>query len=100
MSNKKKNIIKFDNVKEMLYHSASIYSNHIAFTTKIKNNDNIEYINHTYSNLLEDINAFGSALYKLGLANEKIAVIGHNSYEWAVAHLSNLLRRYCFCSFR
>lgn len=100
MINKKDTIISFNNIKEILYHSVSVYPNHTAFTTKIKESNNIRYINHTYSNLLEDINAFGSSLYKLGLKNERIAVVGHNSYEWAVAHLSNLLRRNCFCSTR
>lgn len=83
---------KIKNIKELLYNSAKLYKNNIAFTTKVKSNDNqTEYINHTYSELLDDINAFGSSLYKLGLKNKRVAVIGHNSYEWAVAHLSNLL---------
>lgn len=88
----KTNYKKFKNIKELLYNSAKLYKNNIAFTSKVKNNDNqTEYINHTYSELLDDINAFGSSLYKLGLKNKRVAVIGHNSYEWAVAHLSNLL---------
>lgn len=87
----KKNIQKFNNIKEIIYHSASTYSNNIAFTVKNKNGNKIEYINHTYADLLNDINCFGSALYKLRLKDKRIAVIGHNSYEWAVAHLSNLL---------
>ena len=58
------------------------------------------YINHSYSDLLVDINCFGTGLYSLGLENKRIAVIGHNSYEWVVAHLANLLRGYCFCPFR
>ena len=88
---KRKNIEKFENIKEIIYHSATVYSDNIAFSTKIKNSGNVEYINHTYSDLLEDINSFGTALYKHGLQNKRVAVVGHNSYEWAVAHLSNLL---------
>lgn len=88
----KTNYKKIKNIKELLYNSAKLYKNNIAFTSKVKNNDNqTEYINHTYSELLDDINAFGSSLYKLGLKNKRVAVIGHNSYEWAVAHLANLL---------
>lgn len=90
--NSKQNLKKFRNIKELLYNSAKLYKNNIAFTSKIKNEGNkIEYINHTYEDLLNDINAFGSSIYKLGLKNKRVAVIGHNSYEWAVAHLSNLL---------
>ena len=88
---KRKNIEKFENIKEIIYHSATVYSDNIAFSTKIKNSGNVEYINHTYSDLLEDINSFGTALYKHGLQNKRVAIVGHNSYEWAVAHLSNLL---------
>ena len=88
---KRKNIEKFENIKEIIYHSATVYSDNIAFTTKIKNSGDVEYINHTYSDLLEDINSFGTALYKHGLQNKRVAIVGHNSYEWAVAHLSNLL---------
>ena len=88
---KRKNIEKFENIKEIIYHSATVYSDNIAFTTKIKNSGNVEYINHTYSDLLEDINSFGTALYRHGLQNKRVAIVGHNSYEWAVAHLSNLL---------
>lgn len=88
---KNNSIQKFENIKELLYHSVNTYSGNIAFTTKIKNGKNIEYIEHTYSDLLNDINSFGTALYNLGLDKKRIAVIGHNSYEWAVAHLSNLL---------
>ena len=88
---KRKNIEKFENIKEIIYHSATVYSDNIAFSTKIKNSGNVEYINHTYSDLLENINSFGTALYKYGLQNKRVAVVGHNSYEWAVAHLSNLL---------
>lgn len=87
----KKNVEKFNNIKEIIYHSANTYSNNIAFTVKNKNRDKVNYINHTYADLLNDINCFGSALYKLGLKDKRVAIVGHNSYEWAVAHLSNLL---------
>lgn len=88
---KEQTIIKFDNIKDLLYHSANIYADNTAFTTKIKDGKNVKYINHTYINLLEDINCFGTALYKLGLQSRRVAVVGHNCYEWATAHLANLL---------
>lgn len=84
-------IVRFNNIKELLYHSANIYAENIAFTTKIKKGNEIEYINHSYTNLLEDVNCFGTSLYKLGLQNKRVAVVGHNCYEWATAHLANLL---------
>ena len=90
--NNNKSFKKFRDIKQLIYNSAKLYPNNIAFTTKIKNTNNeTEYINHTYTDLLNDINAFGTSLYKLGLKNKRVAVIGYNCYEWAVAHLSNLL---------
>ena len=96
----KKHIKKFENVKDIIYNSAKIFADNIAFTTKVKNGSEVAYINHTYSDLLKDINSFGTSLYKLGLQDSRIAVVGANSYEWAVAHLSNLLRRHRLCSVR
>lgn len=90
--NNKKDFRKFKDVKQIIYNSVKLYPNNTAFTSKIKNsNGEIEYINHTYTELLDDINAFGTSLYKLGLKNKRVAVVGYNCYEWAVAHLSNLL---------
>ncbi len=84
-------ITKFNNVKEILYNSANKYAKDIAFTTKVKVPGHISFINHTYEDLLNDINAFGTSLYKLGLKGKRVAIIGHNCYEWAVSHLANLL---------
>lgn len=91
MINYNKSIPKFTTIKELLYHSATVFSSNVAFTEKVKKDNNINYINHTYLELLDDINSFGTALYKLGLKNKRVAIIGHNCYKWAIAHLSNLL---------
>ena len=91
MINYNKSIPKFTTIKELLYHSATVFSSNLAFTEKVKKDNNINYINHTYLELLDDINSFGTALYKLGLKNKRVAIIGHNCYKWAIAHLSNLL---------
>ncbi len=81
----------FSNIKEVLYNSVKLYKDNIAFTIKHKNDNKIEYENKTYKDFLDDVNSFGSSLYKLGLKDSRIAVVGRNRYEWAVAHLSNLL---------
>lgn len=91
MQKKVKEIVKFENIKELLYHSVSKYSENIAFTVKNKNGKDTTYIDYTYAKLLEDVNSLGSSLYKLNLENKRIAIIGSNSYEWAVSHLSILL---------
>lgn len=81
----------FSNIKEVLYNSVKLYKDNIAFTIKHKNDNKVEYENKTYKDFLDDVNSFGSSLYKLGLKDSRIAVVGRNRYEWAVAHLSNLL---------
>ncbi len=87
----KKDIKIFNNIKELLYNSVEKFSDNIAFTTKIQVGDKIEYRETTYKQLLEDINCLGTAMYDLGLEESRISVIGKNRYEWAVAHLANLL---------
>lgn len=89
--NKFREIPRFDNIKEVIYNSVNLYRNNVAFVTKIKNEDgSIKYINHTYQDFLNDVNSFGTALYKLNLKGKRIAVLGRNRYEWVVAHVSNL----------
>lgn len=89
--NKFRDVPIFNNIKEVIYNSVKLYRDNIAFVTKIKKENKIvEYINHTYQNFLDDINSFGTALYVLGLKGKRVAIVGRNRYEWAVAHISNL----------
>lgn len=82
---------EFNNIKEIIYNSVEQYSKNIAFVIKHTENKKVEYENITYKQLLEDINKLGTAVYSLGFKGKRIAVIGRNSYGWAIAHLSNLL---------
>ena len=82
---------EFKNIKDIIYNSAKVFSEKVAFVIKHKEGENIQYENITYKKLLEDINKLGTALYSIGLKAKKIAVIGKNRYEWVVAHLANLL---------
>ena len=82
---------KFENIKEIIYNSVKMYPNHVAFVTKKIKEKGIEYKNTTYKKMLDEINALGTALYKLGLKEKRIAICGRNRYEWAISHLSCLL---------
>ena len=82
---------EFNNIKEIIYNSAEKYNRQTAFVIKKKNGKEINYTNISYGKLLEDINAYGTALYSLGFKGKRIAVIGKNRYEWMIAHLGNLL---------
>ncbi len=85
-----KNAARFDTIKKIIHNSAEKYSEQTAFVIKHKNGKEISYENKSYRELLTDINCFGTALYSLGLAQKRVAVMGRNRYEWAVAHLANL----------
>lgn len=83
--------IEFKNIKEILYNSAKIYKEKIAFTIKHKEKKEVKYENITYPELLEDVNCLGTAFFELGLKDKRIAIIGKNRYEWAISHLGALL---------
>ena len=78
--------MKSQTIKEMLENSVKNYPDNIAFYEK-KNN---EYYGITYKKLYEDVIAFSNYLYMQGLEDKNIAVIGKNSYEWAVAYLATM----------
>lgn len=74
-----------NSLKEMIYRSARNYSNRVAF--KLKNEDGKIY-SKTYSELLKDIEAVGEYLIEKGLKNKRIAIIGKNSYQWAISYIA------------
>ena len=90
-NNRALGIEEFKDIKGIIYNSAKKYANNIAFRIKEKVNKNTKYIDITYKKLLEDINHFGTGLYKKGLKGKRIAIIGKNRYEWVLTYLSNLL---------
>ena len=90
--NKLRDAKRFNNIKEVILNSVSLYGDNIAYVTKVKKDkENVQYLNHTYNDLLNDIYCFGTGLYKLALKNSRVAVCGRNSYKWVVSHLSNLM---------
>ena len=82
---------EFNNIKEIIYHSAKVYANNIAFTIKHKENGKATYENITYQELLDDVNTLGTAFYNMGLKGKRVAIIGKNRYEWVIFHLANML---------
>lgn len=73
------------NFKDMLYRSGRIYKSRTAFKVKDENN-NIHSI--TYEEFKNDVIFLGTGLIKKGFLNQKIAVIGKNSYQWCVSYLA------------
>ena len=82
---------RYNNIKEMMIETVEKYAENNAFILKKKINEKIEYINITYKDFLDKVNAFGAGLFKLGLNGKKIAIIGKNRYEWILSYVSILL---------
>ena len=82
---------EFKDIKEIIYNSANVFKEKVAFVIKHKESEGVRYENITYKRLLEDINKLGTALYSMKLKAKRIAVMGKNRYEWVLAHLANLL---------
>jgi len=80
----------YSNIREIISDGIKKYPNHIAFTVKQKDGKEVKYKDITYKEFGEDINSLGAGLIKLGLKNKKIAIIGPNSYEWALSYITIL----------
>lgn len=76
------------NFKEMIDRSASVFKTRTAF--KLKDEEGKIY-NKTYEEFKNDIVSVGTNLIERGLLNKKIAVIGKNSYKWAVSYLASTI---------
>lgn len=81
---------EFNNIREIVYNSVKKFGEQIAFVIKHQENKNVTYENVTYKRLVEDVNKYGTALYSMGFKDKRIAIIGKNRYDWAIAHLANL----------
>ena len=75
----------FSTLQEMLYFVGNEYSDKPAFI--LKDNSGYPYT-VSYFNFVKDVEAIGISLINQGFANTKIAVIGHNSYKWAISYLA------------
>lgn len=73
------------NFKDMIDRSAKIFKTRTAF--KLKDEKGKIY-NKTYEELKNDVEALGTSLIERGFLNKRIAVIGKNSYNWAISYLA------------
>ena len=81
---------KYDTIRDCLKTAALNHKDNIAYQIKEKNNGEVSYKYITYTQLIDDINALGTAIYDLKIKKSRVAVIGKNRYEWIVSHLSNV----------
>lgn len=76
----------FKDLREMFLQSVALYGNLPAF--RFREDPKGEIIRRTYREVGSDVDALGTAMMSMGLADSKIAIIGENSYRWCVAHLA------------
>ncbi|MEG2831848.1 MAG: AMP-binding protein [Bacilli bacterium] len=78
--------MKYETIKEMFELNVLLHPDNVAFYEKTGK----DYVPYTYKELYEDVNALGNSLIEKGLKDQNIAIIGKNSYEWAVAYLTTI----------
>ena len=71
-------------IREIIDNSAEKFSQCTAFTLKAKACGNVQYFDISYKMFYEEIKALGTALIELDY--KRVAIIGINSYEWALAY--------------
>ena len=78
----------FTTLIEMLRQSAELHGDKSAYMFRRKPRGKI--LTRTYSELVANIEEFGTALMDLGLKGERIAVAGENCYEWVVTYYATI----------
>ena len=71
-------------LKDLILTKAADSSEKIAFVYPCETGE----MRKTYHDVKEDINAFGTWMYKNKIKDKHVAIIGKNSYEWLVAFLA------------
>ena len=79
---------EIEDLKDMLEKTANKNSTKTAF--KVKDNDG-KIVNKTYIDFKNDVQNLSTKLIQKGLQNQRIAVIGKNSYSWAVSYLASTI---------
>ena len=79
------NTYEIKDLKDMLLKTAARNSNKVAF--KIKTDDG-KIVNKTFKEFKEDVEGLATKLIKMNLKNKRIAIMGKNSYSWAISYLS------------
>ena len=71
-------------LKDLILTKAANSPEKIAFVYPCETGE----MRKTYHDVKEDINAFGTWMYKNKIKDKHVAIIGKNSYEWLVAFLA------------
>lgn len=79
----------YETIKEIFYRSREKYANEICILEKF--NPKEEFKKITYKEFTDDVIALGTALTnKYSLKDERIVIIGENTYYWYVSYMAML----------
>lgn len=76
----------YKNLKEMLANSKEKYGDRPAYKFKTEIPGKLR--EESFNEFADKVDALGTALISIGLQGKRIAIIGDNRYEWALAYLS------------
>ena len=81
---------RFNNIREIMQNTVKLYPEKVAFRIKHKENKDVSYTDITYAEFQKEVVEFGTGLMSLGYKDKRIAVIGKNSYPWALTYCAVL----------
>ncbi|MCR4724394.1 MAG: AMP-binding protein [Clostridia bacterium] len=74
------------NLKHMMVTTVDLYPGNTAFMMKFPGDKT--YTSITFAQVLEEMNALGTALIARGMKGKRIAVCGENCYYWCLSYLA------------
>ena len=78
--------VEYATIREYIRIAVKKYAKNVAFKIKNKDGKKVTYTNITYEKFNHQMQALGTELINIGLENKRIAIIGKNSYEWALSY--------------
>lgn len=78
----------FNNIREIILDAMNKFPKNRAFILKDKEGN---HHNKTFEDFFVDIKNLSTGLFNLGLKNKRIAIVGANSYMWALSYVSILM---------
>lgn len=76
---------EIEDLKDMLEKTAVKNSTKTVFKVKDQNG---KIINKSYIDFKNDVQSLSTKLIEMGMKNQRIAVMGKNSYSWAISYLA------------
>lgn len=81
---------KHDSIKEYIEDAINKYSKKDAFIVKNQENNEIKYTHISFEEFGKQIKNLAEGLIDLGLEGKRIAIIGHNSYNWVKSYIATI----------